>query len=237
MKARPGQPTYLERMVNAAGALAAAVLLSPLLLGIAVAVRLDSRGPVIYSEIRLGRNGRPFTIHKFRTLRDGDGHLDPVAPSGDPRITRVGAWLRPRHLDELPQLFNIVRGDMQFVGPRAAKPEFWQGIDPALRLRALAFMPGLTSPASVRFVCEDAVLAELDGAASIYRDIIFPAKVTLDVRHFEQAGRWSDLKVLAATLAAVVRRRDDSACRRRLERLLAAAASTDRHAPTGTKPQ
>lgn len=236
MPAQPGTSRRFVRSLNAAAALAAAVALSPLMLAIALAVRFDSRGPIIYSETRLGRNGRPFTIYKFRTLRDGDGQCDPVAPIDDPRITRVGAWLRPRHLDELPQLFNILRGDMQFVGPRAAKPEFWREVDPALRRRALAFVPGLTSPATVRFICEDAVLAELDGATSIYRDIIFPAKVAWDVRHFEQAGRWSDLKVLAATLAAVARRRDDTRCRRRLEHLLA-TASADRHGPTETRPK
>lgn len=236
MPVNPGQPNRFARALNATIALAAAVALSPVLAVIAALVRIDSRGPVIYREIRLGENGTPFRIFKFRTIRDGDGQHDLVAPLNDPRITRFGAWLRPRHLDELPQLFNIIRGEMRFVGPRAAKPEFWAGIDPELRQRALAFVPGMTSPASIRFLCEDTVLAELDGPTAAYRDIIFPAKVAMDVHHFERAGRWSDLKVLAETLAAVIGRHDDSACRRRLERLLA-AASADRHDTRRTEPR
>lgn len=234
MPAHSDQPSRFSRALNAAIALAVAAALSPVLAVIAALVRIDSRGPVIYRETRLGKNGAPFRIFKFRTIRDGDGQHELVAPLNDPRITRFGAWLRPRHLDELPQLFNIIRGEMRFVGPRAAKPEFWAAIDPDLRRRALAFVPGMTSPASIRFLCEDTVLAELDGATAAYRDIIFPAKVAMDVRHFERAGRWSDLKVLAATVAAVIRRHDDGTCRRRLERLLA-AASADRHDTRGTE--
>lgn len=210
------------------------VVNSPLLLILAVLVRLDSAGPVLYSEKRYGLAGKCFRLYKFRTLCRGDGGAGLVAPSGDERITRVGSWLRPTHLDELPQLFNILRGEMHFVGPRPARPELWTGVDPHLRERALAFPPGLTSPASIRFICEDAVLAEFDMPETLYRDIIYPAKVAVDVRHFENRKRFSDLRVIAATLAAVLRQRDDSNCRRRLGYLLAQSPGSDNTGEKGT---
>ncbi|MBS3743143.1 MAG: sugar transferase [Wenzhouxiangellaceae bacterium] len=204
-------------------ALGAIVLLWPFLLALAAAVRFDSRGPVFYSEERLGRAGKPFRIYKFRTLHPQPEDKRPVAPSDDPRVTRLGARLRPVHLDELPQLFNIARGEMRFVGPRPTREDLWRGVDEALRRRALAFTPGLTSPASLRFDCEDDVLAETENPEQIYRDVIFPAKVAMDVRHFEHPRRLSDTKLILATVATVIGTRGDGNCRRRLERLLSRA--------------
>ena len=201
-------------------ALIAILLLWPVLLLLAAAVRLDSRGPVVYREKRPGRAGKPFWIYKFRTLHPQSDGGSSVAPVGDYRITRLGTWLRPLHLDELPQLFNIVRGDMRFVGPRPTRRELWDGVDDNLRKRALAFTPGLTSPASIRFDCEDEVLAGIEDPVRAYRDIVFPAKVAMDVRHFENRRRWSDLKVILATARTVVSRQGNRKCRRRLWRLL-----------------
>lgn len=204
-------------------ALVAIVLLWPFLLALAAAVRFDSRGPVIYSEERLGRAGKPFRIYKFRTLHPQPDDKRPVAPSDDPRITRLGAWLRPVHLDELPQLFNIARGEMRFVGPRPTRKDLWRGVDEALRRRALAFTPGLTSPASLRFDCEDDVLADVDNPEQAYRDVLFPAKVAVDVRHFEGRRRLGDAKIILATVATVIGTRRNCNCRTRVERLLSRA--------------
>ncbi|MFO7763297.1 MAG: sugar transferase [Wenzhouxiangellaceae bacterium] len=216
-----GRPLRSGR--DTALALLALALLWPLLLALAAAVRLDSRGPVIYSEERLGRDGKPFRIFKFRTLHPQPEDKRAVAPSGDPRVTRLGAWLRPVHLDELPQLLNIARGEMRIVGPRPTRKELWRGVDEALRRRALAFTPGLTSPASLRFDCEDDVLAETENPEQIYHDVIFPAKVAMDVHHFEHPRRLSDTKLILATVATVIGTRGDGNCRRRLERLLSRA--------------
>lgn len=201
-------------------ALTGLLVLWPVMLLIALAVKLDSRGPSIYSEERLGRSGVPFRIFKFRTLDHCTKQSRPIAPSDDARITRLGAWLRPLHLDELPQLFNIVRGEMRLVGPRPAKKEIWSGVDRGLRQRALGFTPGLTSPASVRFDCEDDVLAEMRNPHEAYRDILFPARVAMDVRHFESRRRWSDLKILVFTASTVLGTRNRARCRRRILRLL-----------------
>lgn len=200
-------------------ALLAIAALWPAMLAIAVAVRLDSSGPVIYSEFRLGRYGREFRLYKFRSLHEGHASERFVAPVGDQRITRTGRFLRRYHLDELPQLFNIIRGDMNFVGPRPTRPELWDGVAGDLRDRALAFRPGLTSPASLRYICEDEMLAAFARPQTVYREIIFPAKVADDVQYFESGAR-QDFKVACRTFAAVLRQRDDADCRGRLTRLL-----------------
>lgn len=199
-------------------ALLALIMLSPVMLVIAVAVRAGGR-PVIYRETRLGLGGRGFPIYKFRTLRRNAGQDRFVAPVGDGRITYPGSLLRRLHLDELPQLVNIVRGEMNFVGPRPARAELWSGVPTGLRERALAFRPGLTSPASLSHICEDEVLARYEHPQSLYRDIIFPAKVAEDVRYFECARR-QDWKVAWRTFAAVLRQGSDRRCRERLIRLL-----------------
>lgn len=200
-------------------ALLALVALSPVMLCIAIAVRLTG-GPVLYREWRLGRHGQPFLIYKFRSLRPGRGPERFVAPVGDARVTPVGRFLRRTHLDELPQLLNIIRRDMDFVGPRPAIAAMWSGVPEALRERALSFRPGLTSPASLRYLCEDRVLADVQDPQAAYRDLVFPAKVAEDASYFDNRTAWSDFVTLLRTPAAILRHRDDESCRRRIARLL-----------------
>lgn len=205
--------------MNRLVALLVLMALSPVMLVIAAAVRMSGAGPVIYREHRIGRGGREFPIYKFRTLRRNAGPERFVAPVGDARITRPGSLLRRLHLDELPQLVNIIRGEMNFVGPRPARAELWSGVPAELRERALAFRPGLTSPASLSHICEDEVLAQYEHPQSLYRDIIFPAKVAEDTRYFERARR-QDWKVAWRTFTAVLRQGSDRRCRETLTRLL-----------------
>lgn len=209
-----------RRLVDAILALLGLVLLAPFMLLIALAVRLDSPGPFIYREARLGAGGRPFTIHKFRTLHPGHSEESLVALPGDPRITRVGRRLRPMHLDELPQLLDVLRGRMSLVGPRPARAEIWASVATDLRARALSFKPGLTSPASVAFLCENRVLAGYPEPEALYRSIVFPEKVAEDVRYFESRTFGGDLRILLATLFRVGLRRRDEQCRARLAGLL-----------------
>jgi lipopolysaccharide/colanic/teichoic acid biosynthesis glycosyltransferase len=208
------------RMLDIVLAVPALLLLAPVMVLIALAVRLDSRGPVIYREARLGRGGRPFTIHKFRTLHPGHSEESLVALPGDPRITRLGRRLRPAHVDELPQLFDVLRGRMSLVGPRPARAEIWAGVPADLRARALSFRPGMTSPASVAFLCENRFLSRCPEPEALYRDIVFPEKVAEDVRYFESRTFGSDFRLLLRTLLRVELRRRDEQCRKRLEHLL-----------------
>lgn len=217
--AYPRYPWEL-RMLDIVLTVPALLLLAPVMLLIALAVKLDSRGPVIYSEARLGRDGKPFTVHKFRTLHPGRSEESLVALPGDPRITRAGRRLRPTHLDELPQLLDVLRGCMSLVGPRPARAEMWAGVPADLRAQALSHRPGMTSPASVAFLCENRFLSRCPDAETLYRDVVFPEKAAEDVRYFESRTFWSDFGLLLRTLLRVGFRRRDEECRKRLARLL-----------------
>ncbi|MGK7295078.1 MAG: sugar transferase [Candidatus Wenzhouxiangella sp. M2_3B_020] len=214
------------RILTVAVAAILAALLAPVMAIIAATILVMTGPPILYRQARLGRNGREFRILKFRTLRpDSDGPR--IATPGDPRITSVGRVLRRFHLDELPQIFNILRGEMAFVGPRTEPPGIWVGVDADRRARLLRHRPGITSPASVEFLCEDEVLDAYRDAESLYREIVFPAKVERDLQYFERRSVVGDLAVVFHTLKALLSR-DDSRCRRRVERLLRSEMSAKR---------
>ena len=150
-----------KRLFDIVVAAFALFLLSPLLLAIALAVRLDSRGPALYRQTRVGRRGVSFRIHKFRTMRDGAEGLLLTLP-GDLRVTRVGAWLRRTRLDELPQLIDVLQGTMSLVGPRPDVPRYVAQYPAALRDRVLAVRPGITDPASLAHLDEATLLARAE---------------------------------------------------------------------------
>ena len=166
------------------------VVLAPVLAGIVVAIRLSSRGPAVFRQERAGRNGRPFAFYKFRTMRLDAAPFGPSPKSGaDPRLTRIGRFLREYSLDELPQLVNILRGDMSLVGPRplyVAQIAEW---NERQRTR-LAVKPGLTG------------LAQISGRGGLTRE----EKLELDGRYVEQASLRLDTRILLATLVRVLAR-------------------------------
>ncbi len=173
-------------------------VLSPLLAAIAAAIRLDTPGPVLYRAIRSGRDGRPFTMYKFRTM-----HIQPqaggarITTHGDRRVTRVGRFLRPTRLDELPQLWNIVRGDMSLVGPRPEDPHYVDMYPPDGRV-VLTVRPGLTGLTALLYRDEERLLVGEDWER-VYVDQVMPAKLAIDRRYVEEQTFWLDLKILAAT--------------------------------------
>ncbi|MCX5645957.1 MAG: sugar transferase [Phycisphaerae bacterium] len=165
-------------------------ILSPVLAGIVVAIRLTSRGPAIFRQERAGQNGRPFTFYKFRTMRRGADPFGPSPKSGDdPRLTKIGGFLRESSFDELPQLVNILRGDMSLVGPRplyVAQVAEW---DERQRKRLLV-KPGLTG------------LAPVCGRGELRRE----EKLELDVKYVEQVSLGLDARILLATFVRVFAR-------------------------------
>lgn len=198
----------LKRLFDLTGALLALALLWPLLLGIALLVRLDSPGPALFRQERVGRHGRPFRIHKFRTMTDDAPSRGlPLTVGADPRITRVGAWLRRTRLDELPQFLDILRGDMSLVGPRPEVPRYVALYPPALRDRVLAVRPGLTDPASLQFIDEAALLAAAADPEREYVEVILPRKLRAAADYAEHATLATDLRVLWRTLGALLGRR------------------------------
>lgn len=188
-----------KRLFDLVGSALALALLSPLLLVIAVVVKRDSHGPVLYRQVRVGRHGVPFRIHKFRTMQIEGGGL-PLTVGDDPRITRSGRWLRRTRLDELPQLLDVLRGTMSFVGPRPEVPRYVAHYPPLLRERALSVRPGITDPSSLDFVDEAALLACAADPEREYIDVILPAKLQRAADYAEQATLASDLGVLWRTL-------------------------------------
>ncbi|MDI6448926.1 sugar transferase [Anaerobaca lacustris] len=191
---RPSSTSWANIVKRAFDILVAGVLLValwPLLLAVALVIRLSSRGPALFVQQRAGRDGKPFGLCKFRTMRLDVDPFGPSPKSGeDPRLTRVGRWLREYSLDELPQLANIVKGDMSLVGPRplyVSQMAEWN----ERQRRRLSIRPGLTG------------LAQISGRGALTRE----EKLELDVRYVERAGLRLDAAILLATLAHVCGRK------------------------------
>ena len=174
------------------------LLFAPLLLAVAVWVRLDSPGPALFRQQRVGRGGRPFSIHKFRTMRVDAGGLG-LTVGEDARITRAGRWLRRLKLDELPQLWDVWRGAMSLVGPRPDLPHYVARYPAALRELLLSVRPGITDPASLAFRHEAELLAAAADPEREYLERILPAKLQLSADYLRRASLWTDLRLLART--------------------------------------
>lgn len=193
-----------KRLFDLLGAAVALLLLAPLMLGVALWIKVDSKGPVFFRQQRVGRHGVPFLIHKFRTMHAGAPGL-PLTVGEDPRITRAGRFLRRTRLDELPQFIDVLLGRMSLVGPRPEVPRYVALYPPALRERALAVRPGLTDPASIHFIDEATLLAAAPDPEREYVEVILPAKLQRAAEYAEQASLATDLRVLWQTLRALWR--------------------------------
>jgi lipopolysaccharide/colanic/teichoic acid biosynthesis glycosyltransferase len=182
---------FLKRVIDLVTAVVALVVLAPVLVGMGAAIRLGSRGPALFRQQRAGRGGRPFTLYKFRIMRPDADPFGPSPKSGaDPRLTRLGRVLREYSLDELPQLLNIIKGDMSLVGPRPLYVSQVAEWDERQKKRLLV-KPGLTG------------LAQISGRGELTRE----EKLELDVRYVEAAGLRLDGRIGLATLWRVFARR------------------------------
>jgi len=198
-------PTMAKRLFDLLGAALALVLLAPLLLLIALVVKLDSPGPVFFRQERVGRHGRVFRIHKFRTMAAGAPGPQ-ITVGTDPRITRAGTVLRHYRLDELPQFIDVLKGDMSLVGPRPEVPRYVALYHDELWKKVLAVRPGITDPASLEFVDEGELLARAADPEREYVEVILPRKLRCAAEYAARATVWSDLGVLGRTLRALVTR-------------------------------
>jgi lipopolysaccharide/colanic/teichoic acid biosynthesis glycosyltransferase len=182
----------------------AMAILSPLLGLIAAAIRLDTPGPILFRATRSGRGGLPFTMYKFRTMRvRPDAHGPKITTHADSRITRVGRVLRPARLDELPNLWNVLRGEMSLVGPRPEDPHYVELYTPEDRA-VLAARPGVTSLAALLYRDEERLLVG-EGWERVYVEQVMPAKLAIDRAYVERRSLALDLKILAATALAPLR--------------------------------
>lgn len=195
----------IKRMFDLLAAAAGLVLIAPLLAMIAIAVKLDSPGPVLFRQERVGRHGESFRIRKFRTMVQDAPKLGGAITVGrDPRITRVGHWLRRYKLDELPQLIDVLVGDMSLVGPRPEVPRYVALYPPEVRERVLSVRPGITDNASLAFIDENAQLAGAEDPEKEYVERILPHKLGLYLDYVDNQSFGRDLSIIFRTALRIV---------------------------------
>lgn len=185
----------------------ALLVLWPLLMLVAIWIKWDSPGPVVFQQTRVGRNGHPFQILKFRTMAtvQNPGALQ-ITVGEDPRITRPGKWLRRYKIDELPQLWNVLRGDMSLVGPRPEVPRYVALYTDLERAQVLSVRPGITDDASIEYVHENAILARAPDPEAAYQQVVMPAKMPYYMAYAQQQSFLGDLRIIIKTVLVVFRR-------------------------------
>jgi lipopolysaccharide/colanic/teichoic acid biosynthesis glycosyltransferase len=208
----PWCESALKRGFDVFGAIFLLILLSPLMIAVAVLVKLTSRGPVLFRQRRPGKNGDEFTILKFRTMIDNRHHEGPfLTCAADPRVTPFGRFIRKWKLDEFPQLFNVLRGEMSFVGPRPQPTNLWQ--QSFMQEEAscvLSVRPGITSQATVKFRNEEELLAPFSSerVEEVYMRAIMPVKMKMNLEYLESASFTSDFRIILTTIFRVFNRQE-----------------------------
>ena len=172
--------------------------MSPVLLIIAVAIKISMPGPVLFRQERAGRHGKPFIINKFRTMTMNHGG-NTISVRGEKRITPLGAWLRRHKLDELPELWNVLAGDMSFVGPRPDMPEYAAMLKDDERL-ILELRPGITGPATLAYADEEEILAGVPDPVKYNDEVLWPDKVRINLEYYHNRSFMGDIKIILETL-------------------------------------
>lgn len=194
---------YGKRALDILSATAGLILLSPVFGLVACCIKLTSRGPVFYRQVRLGKDGRQFQILKFRSMaEDGSMTGSSITVAGDARVTAVGRFLRRHKVDEIPQLWNVVRGDMSLVGPRPELPAYVAEYTPEQRV-VLSLQPGITDPASLAYRHEEEILADHEDPEQFYRTHILPDKLARNIAYLQKITFRSDLRIISNTISSL----------------------------------
>ncbi len=181
------------------------LLLSPVLVTIALWIKSDSSGPVFFRQVRVGQWGEEFKVFKFRTMVPDAEKLGlKITVGGDPRITRFGYFLRKYKLDELPQLFNVLFGEMSLVGPRPEVPEYVDLYPADVRDKVLSVKPGITDLASLEYKDENELLKDAKNPREVYIHEIMPRKLDYYMQYVDQRCLWFDFTIILRTIAAIV---------------------------------
>jgi lipopolysaccharide/colanic/teichoic acid biosynthesis glycosyltransferase len=192
-----------KRWLDAGRAFAGLIILSPLLLLAAFAIKLASRGPVFFRQTRVGRFGKTFRIFKFRSMKVvNPGGESLLTAAGDARINAVGRWLRKTKADELPQLINVLLGEMSLVGPRPEVPKYAASYSEKQR-RVLLAKPGITGPAANSYINEEELLADQADKDEFYLTTLLPAKLEIDLAYCEDVRLVEDMKIILSTLSHI----------------------------------
>ena len=174
-------------------------VLSPLFLILSIIIKITSKGPIFFIQERVGKNGCLFKMIKFRTMFSSKASSNTVSVKGDPRITKLGVILRKYKLDELPELFNVLIGEMSLVGPRPDVPGYADklvGVDRSI----LKLRPGITGPASLKYFNEEEILANQDNPKLYNDEVIYPDKVKINLDYYNNQSIWFDIKIIFATI-------------------------------------
>ena len=195
----------LKRLMDIVVSGGALLVIWPVLLVIAIAIKIDDPGPVFYRQVRVGRYGKTFRIFKFRTMVvDADKKGLAITVGRDNRITRMGAFLRRTKLDELAQLINVLAGEMSFVGPRPEVPKYVDLYTPYQR-QVLLVRPGITDYASIAYRNENDLLAGCDDPEKMYIEKIMPDKIELNMKYLREISPAADIRLILSTIIAVIR--------------------------------
>jgi len=196
----------LKRAFDLVGALGGLIVLSPLLIGVALAVKVLMPGPVFFRQVRVGRHGVPFRIFKFRTMSGEQPKTGPILTIGaDPRITPLGRFLRESKIDELPQLFNVLLGEMSLVGPRPEVQKYVDTWTAEQKEIVLSVRPGLTGPASVKFHDQTALLAQYPDPEKAYIEVVLPEKLKLCMDYVRDGTVLTDISLIIRTILTLFR--------------------------------
>jgi lipopolysaccharide/colanic/teichoic acid biosynthesis glycosyltransferase len=194
---------YGKRLIDATLSLVALLTLCPFLLLVGILVKWTSPGPILYWQERVGRDGQTFKIAKFRTMvANADKQGLGITVSGDARVTGFGAFLRMSKIDELPQLWNVLTGNMSLVGPRPELPRYVADYTPEQR-QVLSVRPGITDSASIRYRHEEAILASSDNPEQYYRNVVLPDKLALNLQYVRDISLPVDIKLVVQTMTSL----------------------------------
>ena len=176
------------------------ILLSPILIIVSIAIKVDSKGNIIFLQKRVGRNQKPFYIYKFRTMvSDAEKLGKQITVGKDNRITKVGAFLRKYKIDELPQLFNVIKGDMSLVGPRPEVPRYVE-LYTEEQKKVLSIRPGITDLASLTYSDENDILGKVDNPEEYYINVIMQDKLKLNLEYIEKSNLIYDISLIMKTI-------------------------------------
>jgi lipopolysaccharide/colanic/teichoic acid biosynthesis glycosyltransferase len=195
----------MKRAFDLTASLIGVAILLPLFVVVAVLIFFGDGWPVLFKQTRIGLNGAPFKVLKFRTMYKDAERAGQLTVSGrDPRITRSGYLLRKYKLDELPQLFNVIKGDMSLVGPRPEVPAYVE-LYTNDQKRVLSVKPGITDAASLEFINENELLADADDPQTYYKEVILPRKLGLQLNYVDHRSFMGDLSIIVKTVVGIIR--------------------------------
>lgn len=202
---KKGFGLFLKRCFDILVSLMLIIFLSPVMLGISIWIKLDSKGPVFFRQVRITMGGKEFRIFKFRTMvTDAEKLGTQVTVKADSRITRSGQLLRKYRLDEIPQLFNVLAGDMSFVGTRPEVPRYVEQYTPEM-WATLLLPAGITSEASIEYKDEDTLLEGAEDVDKVYVEQVLPGKMKYNLKYLKEYGFWRDIRIMLDTVLAVLR--------------------------------